>query len=98
MPVDTPSYADSIGFLEMILRPEISRNVISNQINCNPIVQMGDRRIFDELDSDLLEALQWDTLEADLTRCIEYDLPPDFDQLLSIVKTTIEISKDGRWL
>ena len=98
IPVDTPSYADSIEFLEMILSPTITKSVISNQVNCNPIVQMGDRRIFDELDPDLLEALQWDTLEEDLARCVEYDLPPDFDELLGIVNTTIKQSKDGRWL
>ncbi len=98
IPVDTPSYVDSIGFLEMILSPEMSLSVISNEINCNPVVQMADRRIFDELDPDLLEALQWGTLEEDLARCVEYDFPPDFDELLSIVNTTIKNSKDGRWL
>ena len=98
IPVDTSSYADSIEFLEMILSPTIAKSVISNQVNCNPIVQMGDRRIFDALDPDLLEALQWGTLEEDLARCVEYDLPPDFDELLGIVNTTIKHSKDGRWL
>ena len=59
---------------------------------------MGDRRIFDALDPDLLEALQWCTLEEDLARCVEYDLPPEFDELLGIVNTIIKHSKDGRWL
>ena len=98
IPVDTPSYVDSIEFLEIILSPTIAKKVISNQVNCNPIVQMGDRRIFDALDPDLLEALQWRTLEEDLARCVEYDLPTEFDELLGIVNTIIKHSKDERWL
>ena len=82
----------------MILTPDIARHVISNPINCNPIVQMGDSRIYNALSVELLDTLQWDTLEEDLARCVEYDLPPDFDQLLAIVKSVVESSRDERWL
>lgn len=98
VPVDTPSYSHSIDFLNMILTPDIARHVISNPINCNPIVQMGDSRIYNALSVELLDTLQWDTLEEDLARCVEYDLPPDFDQLLAIVKSVVESSRDERWL
>ncbi len=50
---------------------------------------MNNPEIFNKLDTDLLEALQWDTLEEDLSRCAEYDLPPDFDELLNIVNSVL---------
>ena len=98
IPVDAPSYTDSIRFLQMILRPDIALYAMSNHINCNPIVQMGDPEIFNKVGVTLLEALQWDTLEEDLSRCVEYDLPPDFDELLGIVKTVIKSVGVERWL
>lgn len=98
VPVDTPSYSHSIHFLDMILMADVAKHVISNPINCNPIVQMGDSRIYNALSAELLDALQWSTLEEDLARCVEYDLPPDFDELLDIVKVVAASSRDGRWL
>lgn len=89
VPTDAPSFQDSISFLRTILTPEIALHVISNPVNCNPIVHMNNPEIFNKLDTDLLEALQWDTLEEDLSRCAEYDLPPDFDELLNIVNSVL---------
>jgi len=49
---------------------------------CNPFLQMQQKDIFPRLSERYLEAIQWETLEEDISRCAMYDIPPQFDSLL----------------
>jgi spermidine/putrescine transport system substrate-binding protein len=54
---------------------------------CNPIAQMGEARIFEAFRRDHLEAMQWDDLEEDLSRCADYAIVPNYAALLAILKS-----------
>ncbi len=51
----------------------------------NPVVQMGDPTVLEKFGSDELEAIQWGDggawLEKDVTRCIDFDINPDYDAM-----------------
>ena len=45
---------------------------------------MGDPEVFSLYDTDELDAIQWDSLEEESARSVEYDSVADYDQLLEI--------------
>jgi spermidine/putrescine transport system substrate-binding protein len=96
VPSNTSSYDTSINFLKMILSPDMAPFIASNEVNCNPIAQMGDHKVFEKMTSDLLTALQWDTLEEDLSQCVEYDLPPNMPELLDSVNNATKLTDRSR--
>ena len=51
----------------------------------NPVTQMGSKECFDLFTKDELDAIQWDSLEEEMARSVEYDIVPDYDKLLDIM-------------
>ena len=47
----------------------------------NPVVQMGDPTILEKFSGDELEAIQWDDLDTLVSRCIDFDINPDYDAM-----------------
>ncbi|MFK7765222.1 MAG: PotD/PotF family extracellular solute-binding protein [Roseobacter sp.] len=47
----------------------------------NPVVQMGDPGILEKFGADELEAVQWDELDTLVSRCIDFDINPDYDAM-----------------
>jgi spermidine/putrescine transport system substrate-binding protein len=43
---------------------------------------MGDKKVMSAFSSLQLQAIQWDTLEEDISRCVDYDLVPNSVTLL----------------
>jgi spermidine/putrescine transport system substrate-binding protein len=68
-------------FLAFTLEPENLHSLAINGCSCNPVVQMGDGRVLERFSTDDLAVLQWDTLEDELSRCVELDVPPDVGEL-----------------
>ena len=50
---------------------------------CNPVLQMENPKVLPAFSSALLDAIQWDTLEEDVSRCAHYDIVPDLAKLLT---------------
>jgi len=69
-------------FLNQILQPDSAAWIAMNPKVCNPFLQMQQKDIFPRLSERYLEAIQWETLEEDISRCAMYDIPPQFDSLL----------------
>ena len=51
----------------------------------NPVAQMGNPECFKLFTKDELDAIQWDSLEEEMARSIEYDIVPDYSKLLDIM-------------
>ena len=51
----------------------------------NPVTQMGNKECFDLFTTEELDAIQWDSLEEEMARSVEYDIVPDYDKLLDIM-------------
>ena len=47
--------------------------------------QMGDPACFDLFTAEELDAIQWDSLEEEMARSIEYDIVPDYDAALDLM-------------
>src|SRR5690606_16758954 len=71
-------------FLEFVQEPEIAVLVASGGGTLNPITQMGNPEVMALFDEDQLDAMQVDTLSEDLSRCVEFDEVPSYDELLAI--------------
>ena len=70
-------------FLEYLLQPESAVHIACVEGTCNPVAQMGDPKVFARFSNAQLDAIQWDSLEEDISRCAHYQIPPSQDQLLA---------------
>lgn len=70
-------------FLEFVQQPEICKAVAFSEGTYNPIAQMGNPEVMALFDAEMLEAIQFDSLEAELSRCLEFDVVPSYDALLA---------------
>ena len=71
-------------FLEFIQRPEMSKRVAFAEGTYNPVAQMGDPQVMETFDSDELDAIQWDSLEEEMARSVDYDINPDYAEMYPI--------------
>ena len=71
-------------FLEFIQRPEMSKLVAFAEGTYNPVAQMGDPQVMETFDSEELDAIQWDSLEEEMARSVDYDINPDYAEMYPI--------------
>lgn len=72
-------------FLEYVQDPEVAHTVAFAEGTFNPVSQMGNPKCFELFTKDELEAIQWDSLEEEMARSVEYDIVPDYDQALDLM-------------
>jgi spermidine/putrescine transport system substrate-binding protein len=72
-------------FLEYVQSPEMSHTVAFAEGTFNPVAQMGNPECFKLFTAEQLDAIQWDSLAEEMSRCAEYDIVPDYDKLLDIM-------------
>ena len=71
-------------FLEYVQQPEICKAVSFAEGTYNPVAQMGNPETLALFDADELDAIQWDSLEEELSRALDYQVIPDYDVLIDI--------------
>lgn len=76
-------------FLEYCYRPETCKNVSFAEGTYNPVGQMGDPRVMALFSSEELDAFQYDTLEADMDKCTDFDIIPDYAKLHEIFSAAV---------
>jgi spermidine/putrescine transport system substrate-binding protein len=72
-------------FLQYVQDPEVAHTVAFAEGTFNPVTQMGNKACFDLFTADELEAIQWDSLDEEMSRSVEYDIVPDYDKLLDLM-------------
>lgn len=75
----------AVQFLEYVQAPETAHIVAFAEGTFNPVAQMGNPDCFKLFSKEELDAIQWDSLEEEMARSIEYDIVPDYDKLLDIM-------------
>ena len=80
-PSPTPLASD---FLEFIQKPEICKAVAFAEGTYNPVSQMANPEVFKLFGKEDLAAIQWDTLEEEMDRSVDYQICPDNDELTAI--------------
>ncbi len=71
-------------FLAYIQRPDISKKVAFAEGTYNPVTQMGSADVMSQFDSEELDAIQWDTLEEEMSNSTDYDINPDYAEMYDI--------------
>jgi spermidine/putrescine transport system substrate-binding protein len=72
-------------FLEYVQAPDKAHTVAFAEGTFNPVAQMGNPDCFKLFTKDELDAIQWDSLDEEMARSVEYDIVPDYDKLLDIM-------------
>ena len=70
-------------FLEYLVEPDTAIRVAFLDGTCNPVLQMEHPKVLSAFSGAQLDAIQWDTLEEDVSRCAHYDIVPDLAKLLT---------------
>lgn len=86
----SPRAAD---FLEYCYRPETCKRVSFAEGTYNPVTQMGDKRVMALYDQDELDAIQFDTLDEDMSRCADFDIIPSYPKLHDIFSAAVRERK-----
>ncbi len=68
-------------FLDYLLRPAVAVSVALSEGTVNPVVQMADPTVMAAFSADHLAAIQWDSLEEEISRCAHYRVVPSYDAL-----------------
>jgi spermidine/putrescine transport system substrate-binding protein len=74
-------------FLKYVQDPVVSHTVAFAEGTFNPVSQMGNKKCFDLFTKEELDAIQWDSLDEEMARSVEYDIVPDYDKLIDILTT-----------
>ena len=90
---DLSTHAEN--FLEYVQSPEMSHTVAFAEGTFNPVTQMGNKACFDLFTKEELDVIQWDSLEEEMSRSIEYDIVPDYDKLLDIMSAAKREASGG---
>lgn len=80
-PAPSPRASD---FLEFVQQPEICKATAFAEGTYNPVTQMAQPDVFGKFNKKELEALQWDALEEEMNRSVDYQVCPDNDLLTKI--------------
>lgn len=84
--VDNPDLSPlALEFLKYVQAPDVAHTVATAESTCNPVTQMGNPECSALFTKDELEAMQWDSLEEEISRCADYDIVPDYDKALDLM-------------
>lgn len=71
-------------FLEYVQAPEICKAVAFAEGTYNPVAQMGSDDVMKLFDEDELDAIQWDSLEEEMSRSLDYQVVASYDSLIEM--------------
>jgi spermidine/putrescine transport system substrate-binding protein len=71
-------------FLEYVQAPEICKAVAFAEGTYNPVAQMADEAVMALFNADELDAIQWDSLEEEMDRSLEYRVVASYAELNEI--------------
>lgn len=72
-------------FLKYVQDAEVAHTVAFAEGTFNPVAQMGNPACFGLFTAEELDAIQWESLEEEMARSVEYDIVPDYDKLLDLM-------------
>ena len=68
-------------FLEFVQGPDICKAVAFSEGTYNPVSQMGDPNVHNKFDKDELDAIQWDSLDEEMGRSLDYQVVASYAEL-----------------
>jgi spermidine/putrescine transport system substrate-binding protein len=77
----------AVEFLKHVQDPAVAHTVAFAEGTFNPVAQMANPDCFKLFTKEELDAIQWDSLDEEMARSVEYDVVPDYDKLLEIMNS-----------
>ena len=74
-------------FLEYVQGADISKAVAFAEGTYNPVCQMANPEVMGKFNADELDAIQWDSLEEEMSRSMDYQVITSYDTLNEIYNT-----------
>jgi spermidine/putrescine transport system substrate-binding protein len=71
-------------FLAYVQRPEVSKKVAFAEGTYNAVTQMGDKDVLASFSKEELDAIQWDSLEQEMSNSVDYDINPDYAEMYEL--------------
>lgn len=71
-------------FLAYVQRPDVSKKVAFAEGTYNAVTQMGDKEVLASFSKEELDAIQWDSLEEEMTNSVDYDINPDYAEMYEL--------------
>mgnify|MGYP006422116855 FL=1 len=68
-------------FLEFVQRPDICHEVAFSEGTYNPIAQMGNEAVMSKFSTRELDAIQFDSLDEEMSRSLDYQVVPSYNEL-----------------
>jgi spermidine/putrescine transport system substrate-binding protein len=78
--------AEAASFLEYLVQPGTALRACLAGGSVNPVLQMLEPSVLAQFSAAHLDAMQWETLEDDLSRCAQYRVVPDYKRLRSVLR------------
>jgi spermidine/putrescine transport system substrate-binding protein len=75
----------ALEFLKYVQAPKVAHTVAFAESTYNPVAQMGNPECFALFTKEELDAIQWGSLEEEMSRCAEYDIVPDYNKALDLM-------------
>ncbi len=72
-------------FLKYVQKPEVAHTVAFAEGTFNPVTQMGNPECFKLFTKEELDIIQWDSLAEEMSRCVEYDIVPEYAAALDMI-------------
>jgi spermidine/putrescine transport system substrate-binding protein len=82
-------------FLEYVQQPATAHTVAFAEGTFNPVAQMANPDCFKLFTPEELDAIQWDSLDEEMARSVEYDIVPDYDKLLDVMTAAKRAAAGG---
>jgi len=71
-------------FLAYVQRPDVSKKVAFAEGTYNPVTQMGDKDVLASFSKEELDAIQWDSIEEEMSNSVDYDINPDYSEMYDL--------------
>jgi spermidine/putrescine transport system substrate-binding protein len=74
----------ALDFLEYVQQPDACKVVAFAEGTYNPVSQMAKPEVLAKFNKDELDAIQWDTLEEEMARAVDYDINLDYAEMYDL--------------
>lgn len=85
------SIVNSEKYIDFILSDQKSYEIAMSKYTCNPVLQMGNPKIYNLFSKNDLKIIQFDNLDESKFYSHEYQIIPNYKKLLGIFKKTLSL-------
>ena len=71
----------ALDFLEYVQDADVCHAVAFAEGTYNPVTQMANADVFAKFSAEELDAIQWDSLEEELSNTVDYQINPDYEAM-----------------